>query len=136
VNRDPIEERGGVNVYAFVGNEPIEEIDYIGLKTWWECKWSCGLAMVSASTFGASLASSIATCLFPEGAISKGACLLSIAITAGSFITCGATSESCIDCLLAEPCVSKKEAEAMQKKMDGMQKQLDDLKDKVDKIKW
>ncbi len=36
VNRDPIGERGGVNVYGFVGNEPVTGIDYLGLfRTEW-----------------------------------------------------------------------------------------------------
>lgn len=30
-SRDPIEERGGVNLYAFVGNSPIQSIDAFGL---------------------------------------------------------------------------------------------------------
>ena len=30
INRDPIEEDGGVNVYGFVGNEPISKRDYLG----------------------------------------------------------------------------------------------------------
>ncbi len=30
-SRDPIGERGGVNLYGFVGNEPIWHIDYLGL---------------------------------------------------------------------------------------------------------
>ncbi len=42
VTRDPIEERGGVNVYGFVSNNGVTYWDYIGLKTarfcpnkWW-----------------------------------------------------------------------------------------------------
>ena len=31
-SRDPIEEEGGVNLYAFVGNEGVDKWDYIGLK--------------------------------------------------------------------------------------------------------
>ncbi len=31
VNRDPIEEEGGLNVYGFVGNDSINVIDYLGL---------------------------------------------------------------------------------------------------------
>ena len=31
LNRDPIEEAGGLNLYAFVGNDPINGIDYLGL---------------------------------------------------------------------------------------------------------
>jgi hypothetical protein len=31
VNRDPIEEEGGLNVYGFVGNESISSGDYLGL---------------------------------------------------------------------------------------------------------
>jgi RHS repeat-associated protein len=33
INRDPIGERGGVNVYAFVGNNGLRRIDLLGLKT-------------------------------------------------------------------------------------------------------
>jgi RHS repeat-associated protein len=32
VNRDPIEESGGVNLYGFVGNDGISEIDLLGLR--------------------------------------------------------------------------------------------------------
>jgi hypothetical protein len=31
INRDPIGEKGGANLYAFVGNSPVGEIDFIGL---------------------------------------------------------------------------------------------------------
>jgi len=33
INRDPINERGGINLYGFVGNDPINEIDPFGLWT-------------------------------------------------------------------------------------------------------
>jgi len=33
LNRDPIEERGGVNLYGFVGNDGITRSDKLGLKT-------------------------------------------------------------------------------------------------------
>jgi RHS repeat-associated protein len=33
INRDPIEERGGVNPYGFVGNEPVNSWDRLGLFT-------------------------------------------------------------------------------------------------------
>jgi RHS repeat-associated protein len=32
LNRDPIEEEGGVNVYTFVSNEPDTRSDYLGLS--------------------------------------------------------------------------------------------------------
>ncbi len=32
LNRDPLEERGGLNLYAFVGNDPVNRWDYLGLK--------------------------------------------------------------------------------------------------------
>ena len=32
LNRDPIEEQGGLNLYAFVGNDPVNYIDYLGLN--------------------------------------------------------------------------------------------------------
>src|SRR5690606_31727030 len=31
LNRDPIEEAGGLNLYAFVGNDPVNHWDYLGL---------------------------------------------------------------------------------------------------------
>ena len=31
LNRDPIEEQGGLNLYAFVGNDPVNRWDYLGL---------------------------------------------------------------------------------------------------------
>ena len=31
ISRDPIGEEGGVNLYAFVGNDPINKVDYLGL---------------------------------------------------------------------------------------------------------
>jgi len=32
LNRDPIEEQGGLNLYGFVGNDPVNAWDYLGLK--------------------------------------------------------------------------------------------------------
>ena len=31
LNRDPIRERGGLNVYGFVGNDPVRRIDFLGM---------------------------------------------------------------------------------------------------------
>jgi RHS repeat-associated protein len=31
LSRDPIEERGGVNLYGFVGNDPVNQVDLLGL---------------------------------------------------------------------------------------------------------
>ena len=36
-SRDPIEERGGVNLYGFVGNDSVNKIDILG-KCVWECE--------------------------------------------------------------------------------------------------
>jgi len=33
-SRDPIEERGGVNLYAFVGNDGINKWDKLGKSAW------------------------------------------------------------------------------------------------------
>jgi len=38
VNRDPIQERGGMNLFGFVGNSPIDYIDPFGLMTKAECQ--------------------------------------------------------------------------------------------------
>jgi RHS repeat-associated protein len=32
INRDPIGEQGGINLYAFVGNDPVNRWDYLGLN--------------------------------------------------------------------------------------------------------
>jgi RHS repeat-associated protein len=32
-NRDPVDEQGGLNIYAFVGNSPLTEVDVLGLKS-------------------------------------------------------------------------------------------------------
>ncbi len=42
LNRDPIEERGGLNLYAFVGNDPVNRWDYLGLQWWWPPSWFGG----------------------------------------------------------------------------------------------
>jgi len=34
INRDPIEEAGGINLYGFVGNDPLNSIDPLGLDRW------------------------------------------------------------------------------------------------------
>lgn len=34
INRDPIEERGGMNLYGFCGNDGINRYDYLGLDGW------------------------------------------------------------------------------------------------------
>jgi RHS repeat-associated protein len=33
-SRDPIEEKGGVNLYGFVGNDGVDKWDYLGLSDW------------------------------------------------------------------------------------------------------
>ena len=37
LSADPLGEEGGLNLYGFVGNEPISGIDYLGLKAWMLC---------------------------------------------------------------------------------------------------
>jgi len=37
-SRDPIGERGGMNLYGMVGNNTVNWIDYLGLTTYGECK--------------------------------------------------------------------------------------------------
>ena len=40
LSRDPIGELGGLNLYGFVGNEPISRYDRLGLS-WWNCCDEC-----------------------------------------------------------------------------------------------
>jgi RHS repeat-associated protein len=39
INRDPIEERGGINLYGFAGNDPENLVDADGLGWWPPSKW-------------------------------------------------------------------------------------------------
>ena len=34
-SRAPLEEQGGLNLYNFVGNDGVGDIDYLGLQDWW-----------------------------------------------------------------------------------------------------
>jgi RHS repeat-associated protein len=44
VSRDPIEERGGINVFVFVGNRPSHRVDMLGQLTWtWPWIKCCGV---------------------------------------------------------------------------------------------
>lgn len=43
LNRDPLEERGGLNLYAFVGNDPLSQFDALGLQAqgyWNQVGWN------------------------------------------------------------------------------------------------
>ncbi|MCC6361484.1 MAG: RHS repeat-associated core domain-containing protein [Phycisphaerales bacterium] len=44
VQRDPIGLEGGLNVYAYVENEPLHSVDPLGLRTWaeWFLDWTGG----------------------------------------------------------------------------------------------
>lgn len=34
LNRDPIGENGGLNLYGYVGNDPLNKVDRFGLDFW------------------------------------------------------------------------------------------------------
>ena len=38
-SRDPIEEEGGLNLYAFVGNDGVNRVDFLGFANFWEKAW-------------------------------------------------------------------------------------------------
>lgn len=49
LNQDPIQENGGINLYAFVGNSPLNRVDPLGLAfgDWWDPRsYSSGYAAV------------------------------------------------------------------------------------------
>ena len=41
LNRDPIGEMGGLNLYTFINNEPVIGVDYFGLDFWGNVKSAC-----------------------------------------------------------------------------------------------
>jgi len=50
VNRDPIRERGGINLYAYVENDPVNRWDLLGLACIKEISFLFGSAEVNSST--------------------------------------------------------------------------------------
>jgi RHS repeat-associated protein len=51
LSRDPIEERGGINVYGFLGNATISQVDWLGLCNLGDFKDAkCALRLVSGGT--------------------------------------------------------------------------------------
>jgi RHS repeat-associated protein len=65
VSRDPIEERGGVNLYGMVGNGAISEVDRLGLAAPLALPFVCGCGEASASLLAAGAA--IGTCAIVIG---------------------------------------------------------------------
>ena len=41
INRDPADENGGINLFSFVQNDPMNNTDYIGLAPQWYRRWKC-----------------------------------------------------------------------------------------------
>jgi RHS repeat-associated protein len=52
-SRDPIEERGGVNLYGMVGNGSINAVDRLGLDCFDDCNSAYQLALVGCTALGA-----------------------------------------------------------------------------------
>ena len=42
LSRDPIGEKGGLNLFGFVGNNPVSRVDFAGLFTWPKIRLRCG----------------------------------------------------------------------------------------------
>jgi uncharacterized protein RhaS with RHS repeats len=68
-SRDPIEEDGGTNLYAFVGNDGVGKLDLLGMeRTMWKCKqwgetlvWATRLEIVERWEFQDGKMEKIAT---------------------------------------------------------------------------
>ena len=70
LNRDPIEEEGGINIYAFILNNPIDKVDYLGKKDMPFIKLAIGLTanadIVSKATkYGLVIGRGTAIMFFP-----------------------------------------------------------------------
>jgi len=67
INRDPIGEAGGINLYGFVGNDGVNFLDFLGLKevvdvTGTKCDEGClGIVEIRIDSLGQSVAQQIAT---------------------------------------------------------------------------
>jgi RHS repeat-associated protein len=48
INRDPIGERGGLNLYAIVGNNPVNRWDYLGMS-FWNCCDDCKETIIDST---------------------------------------------------------------------------------------
>ncbi len=47
LGRDPIQERGGMNLYGFVGNDGVDRLDHLGLERWYSGKAAKGPGFIS-----------------------------------------------------------------------------------------
>ena len=148
-SRDPIEESGGVNLYAFVGNDGINNWDELGLD--WadccECAYWSGVALKEAA-FGAGtifLASKAATkVLIPMAKKDKKGALLALAAAAAvvvrvvEHITKGGDAirkaqNACAQCIgMDDPDV--KPNEELKKDVEALKKKLKALEDKINKM--
>jgi RHS repeat-associated protein len=79
VNVDPITERGGLNLYSFVHNDPVGRVDPLGHVEYDPyCYAKCGKqwTMENALCFGATVLGGAACIIFPAACIPAGVAVL------------------------------------------------------------
>ncbi|MEI7731574.1 MAG: RHS repeat-associated core domain-containing protein [Verrucomicrobiota bacterium] len=102
ISRDPIEEEGGINLYGFIGNNPVTHIDWLGLDFWqsptsfanrsdcklaitydFESSWAIATHVKSIKDIQNDLDNRFKNKKYdPSGECCKGACIGSLTLTA------------------------------------------------------
>jgi RHS repeat-associated protein len=126
LNRDPIEEEGGLNLYGFVDNNAIENVDYLGnaiativaealaqassLCASLQCKENCesccsGVSIAGVAAGAMAFAAETAVCLGITGGLGSALCLIAAGIDYKNAMSgIEEYSEKCMKSCKNKPC--------------------------------